>query len=85
MDPFLGGRLLLDLSEKWALSLRGDIGGFDVGSELTWNVTALLGYRLSETMTLGFGYRHLDIDYEDGDLVFDAQFSGPYLGLSIRF
>ena len=84
VDPFLGGRLRLDLSEKWLLSLRGDIGGFGVGSDLTWNVTTLLGYRLSETKTLGFGYRHLDIDYEDGDFSFDAQLSGPYFGLSIR-
>jgi hypothetical protein len=85
VDPFIGGRFRLDLSEKWAVSLRGDIGGFDVGSELSWNATALLGYRLSERTTAAFGYRHLDIDYEDGDFMFDAQFSGPYFGLSFRF
>ena len=85
VDPFVGGRFRLGLSEKWALSLRGDIGGFDVGSELTWNVAAVLGYRLSEKTTMVFGYRHLDIDYDEGNFVFDGQFSGPYLGMSFRF
>jgi len=85
VDPFIGGRFQLGLSERWSLSLRGDVGGFGVGSDLTWNVTALLGYRLSETTTLAIGYRHLDIDYANGNFEFDAQFSGPYLGLSFRF
>lgn len=84
-DPFIGGRFQLGLSERWLLSLRGDIGGFGVGSDLTWNVTALLGYRLSKRTTLAIGYRHLDIDYANGNFEFDAQFSGPYLGLSFRF
>ena len=65
--------------------LRGDIGGFDVGSKLTWDVRASLGYRLSERTTFLFGYRHLDINYEDGIFELDAQFYGPYLGLSFGF
>jgi hypothetical protein len=85
LDPFIGGRVGLDLSEKWFLSVRGDIGGFGVGSELIWDVTASLGYRLSKRATLAFGYRHLDVDYEDGRFEFDAQFSGPYVGLVLRF
>ena len=67
------------------MSLRGDIGGFGVGSQLTWDVTASVGYRMSDTATLLFGYRHLDVDYQDGRFKIDGQFSGPYLGLSFRF
>jgi hypothetical protein len=85
VDPIIGGRFHMGLSERWLLSLRGDIGGFGVGSDLTWNAWASLGYRLSERATLAFGYRHLAIDYSSGNLELDLEFSGPFLGMSFRF
>ena len=85
VDPIIGGRFHMGLSERWLLSLRGDIGGFGVGSELTWNASALLGYRLSERTTLAFGYRYLAIDYSSGNLELDLEFSGPFLGISFGF
>ena len=85
VDPIIGGRFHMGLSERWQLSLRGDIGGFGVGSDLSWNVSALLGYRLSERMTLAFGYRHLAIDLVSGNLELDLEFSGPFLGISFGF
>ena len=85
VDPIIGGRFHMGLSERWLLSLRGDIGGFGVGSDLTWNASALLGYRLSERTTLAFGYRHLAIEYGSGNLELDAEFSGPFLGVSFGF
>ncbi len=85
VDPIIGGRFHLGLSERWLLSLRGDIGGFGVGSDLTWNVAAHLGYRLSERTTLAFGYRHLAIDLASGNLELDLEFSGPFFGISFGF
>ena len=85
VDPIIGGRFHMSLSERWLLSLRGDIGGFGVGSDLTWNVAAHLGYRLSERTTLAFGYRHLDIDYDSGNRELDLEFFGPFLGISFGF
>ncbi len=85
VDPIIGGRFHMGLSERWLLSLRGDIGGFGVGSDLTWNASALLGYRLSERTTLAFGYRHLAIDYGSGNLDLDLEFSGPFFGISFGF
>jgi hypothetical protein len=31
------------------------------------------------------GYRHLSIDHESANLVFDVDLSGPLLGFSYRF
>jgi hypothetical protein len=84
IDPIVGGRMVWNLADDWLLTLRGDLGGFGIGSELTWNVAAAVGYRLSESTLLVVGYRHLDINYED-NVDFDAQFSGPYLGMSFSF
>jgi hypothetical protein len=44
---------------------------------------------MSKKLSLAFGYRHLDIDYEDGagtDLfVMDVALSGPIVGLNISW
>jgi opacity protein-like surface antigen len=91
VDPFIGGRFTLDLSEKWAAGVRFDFGGFDIGegSKLTWNLVAGLDYKLSESMSLKGGYRVFDIDWDTGSgtqqFGMDAQFRGPILGLSILF
>jgi hypothetical protein len=91
VDAIIGGRIQFDLTEKLAFSLRGDAGGFDIGSssDLVWNLVAALGYDLSDRTTLWLGYRHLDVDYDDGSGVgqfeYDVEMTGPIVGLAIRF
>ena len=91
LDPFVGIIFKADLSNKISLLLRGDIGGFGIGSasDFAWNVYTALGYDLSEKTTLWFGYRVLDIDYEDesgADLfAWDMATSGLVVGLAYRF
>ena len=38
LEPFVGGRFILALSNRVALTVRGDVGGFGVGSDLTWSL-----------------------------------------------
>jgi hypothetical protein len=45
VDPLIGSRIGLDLSDRWAIAGEADIGGFGVGSDFTWNVQAFVGYR----------------------------------------
>ncbi len=42
----------LDLNDKFSLSLRGDVGGFDVGSQFTYNAVGLVGYNISRVAGL---------------------------------
>lgn len=89
VDPFVGARLMLDLSERWEFILRGDVGGFGVGSEIAWNGSLLFQYRAWDWGGIVFGYRWLYTDYEDGSgrdkFKFDATISGPLVGLNITF
>jgi hypothetical protein len=91
IDPFVGVLFKADLSKKVSLVLRGDIGGFGIGSasDFVWNAYTALGYDFSKKTTLWFGYRVLDIDYEDGrdtDLfAWDMATSGFVVGLAYRF
>ena len=40
VDPLIGARWLWDFADKWKLIARGDIGGFGVGSDFTWQALA---------------------------------------------
>jgi hypothetical protein len=73
------------------VSLHGDVGGFGIGdaSELTWQVQAVVGFRLTRRLSLLLGYRVLDLDRTTGD---GAQKNGsattqqgPLAGLGIVF
>jgi hypothetical protein len=89
VDPVIVVRMKLPDSEKWLLQLRGDIGGFGIGSDLTWQVQAYGGYRFSHLLQVSAGYRILDIDYEAGAeqerFMYDVNTFGPVARLGFNF
>jgi hypothetical protein len=89
IDPFVGVRMRLDLSDKFSVSLRGDVGGFDVGSKFTYNAVGLVGYNISRVVSIWLGYRVLGVDYESGSglnkFKLDVNFYGPITGIIFRF
>lgn len=89
IDPVVGLRYEWPLGEKWTLVMRGDIGGFGVGSDFTWHATMFASWNLSRHASLLFGYRHLDVDYEDGSgpdrFLMDVGEGGPTAGFAWRF
>ena len=89
IDPLVGVHVFAPLSEKWWLGLRGDVGGFGIGSELTWQAYADIGFRASDLVSIILGYHALDMDYEGGSgLLYgnlDLMVSGPQLGVAFTF
>jgi hypothetical protein len=88
VEPLVGSRFGLDLSDHWTIAGEGNVGGFGVGSDLAWNVQAFLGYRttlLFRETTLAFGYRALSQDYDHNDFEWDVTMHGPILGAAVRF
>jgi len=83
-DPILGLRLRTK-SEKWHGSLRADIGGFGIGSELSWKSNLLVGYRFSELFTLYGGYQVYGLDYEKEDFSLNVTSAGFALGFGFEF
>jgi hypothetical protein len=87
-DPLLVVRMKLPDSGKWLLQLRGDIGGFGVGSDLTWQIQAYGGYRFSELFQVTAGYRALGIDYGKGAdkerFLYDVTAFGPVVQLGFN-
>ena len=88
-DPIIVTRLTTDFKEKWELQFRGDIGGFGIGSDLTWQLQGYVGYRFSDLFLLTAGYRVIYMDFESGQapraFVFDMHQFGPVIKFGFNF
>jgi hypothetical protein len=89
IDPYIGLRYQHPFAQKWSVILRTDVGGFGVGSDLAWNVAALLERDLSRRTSLILGAGYLDVDYEDGQgdelFVYDIKHTGLLLAFNFTF
>jgi hypothetical protein len=88
-DPFVGARYTADVANAWSVTLRADVGGFSVGADSAWQLVARADWHISDDLDLLFGYRILDVDYEDGEgqdrFLYDVQSSGPVIGFAWHF
>lgn len=85
VDPVVGLRAFLPLTEKFSLQAQADIGGFGAGSDLTWSALATANYVVTDRLSVSAGYKVLDVDYDRSGHVFDVRMSGPVLGMTWRF
>jgi len=88
-DPILITRLTYNINGEWLFQFRGDLGGFGVGSDFTWQLQGYAGYRFSELFQLSAGYRILSTDYETGDyedqFIFNVNEFGPVIRFGFNF
>jgi len=93
LDPMIGARLRYTVAPGHELQLRGDIGGFGVGSDFSWQAIGAYGFELGTYQGITFsgviGYRALYVDYVQGEgrqrYQFDMLQHGPVLGISAKF
>jgi hypothetical protein len=67
VDPLVGGRILANLSPKISVAIGGDVGGWNTGSLLDYQVAGVLGYKIKPKWTLQAGYRYLSVDYRNSN------------------
>jgi hypothetical protein len=88
VDPFIGARARLPLADRLGFTVQSDIGGFDVGSDLSWQVMGLIGYRLDLgglDSEIFMGYRALDQRYDRSGFTWDVTVHGPVFGMGLHF
>jgi len=90
VDPIVGVRLHLPLGEsRWSAGVRGDIGGFGIGSSFAYQIYPVVGYRASKLISLHAAYRLLNMDYDTGSgndyFRYDMSTFGPEFGLAFHF
>ena len=56
VDPFVGLRGRLDVTDNLYVFARGDVGGFGVGSDFVWNVNTGVGFDITEHFGVAAGY-----------------------------
>jgi hypothetical protein len=85
VDPFIVARIKSDPAKKFIYQLRGDIGGFGVGSDFAWQIQAYAGYRFSKLFQVTAGYRILGMDYEKGSGENRFKYDMDIFGAVVRF
>lgn len=89
VDPIVGARYTYQMNDRWALRFYGDIGGFGVASNFTWQGLGLIDFQPWKHVAILVGYRAIDTDYESGSgpnkFTYDVIVHGPVFGLDIRF
>jgi hypothetical protein len=88
-DPIVGTRLSFPLGKQFSFNVTGDIGGFNVGSDFTWQAFPYFDWRFAKWGSAQAGYRFLSTDYETGSglnrFKYDILSQGPQLGLTLHF
>jgi len=84
-DPVIGIRIIAPIAEHWSFVGYADIGGFGVGSDITYQAIAGVNWQVSEMFTAKAGYRYFYQDYENDGFVWDMASHGLYLGAGFRF
>jgi opacity protein-like surface antigen len=89
VDPVVGLLGEWPLTEHLQWDLRADIGGFNVGSKLAWQVMGVLRWKIRENMDVVASYRYMQVDFEDegssGLQTYDMVNTGPGIGMTFRF
>jgi hypothetical protein len=84
-EPVIGVRVLVQLTEAWTLVGYADIGGFGIGSDLTFQLLAGVNWQLFKVVSAKAGYRYFYQNYQNNGFVWDMTASGFYLGAGFRF
>ena len=92
VDPVLGLRLRHRFTPNQEMFVRGDIGGFGLGSQFAWQAVAAYSYAWQFTgykIAAVLGFRALGVNYSSGSGVdtfgINQVLYGPIIGASFRF
>ncbi len=73
----------------WHAQVYTEIGGFGAGSTIAWQIFPTVGVDVARWLSLDFGYRWIDTDYESGSgltfFKYDVLAQGPVVGFGFKF
>jgi hypothetical protein len=88
LDPMIGARASLGLTQKFGVGASGEIGGFGVGSELQYVAAANLIYNFTDWFAVSGGYKYWYFRYEDDNAPLSKlvqKIYGPLVGVQLKF
>lgn len=81
VEPLLGLRGDVRWPSGWWLRGEADVGGLD--GDRSRHALGAVGYRFSERVSVGAGWKVLDVDHRADGHVFDVRLEGPFLALTV--
>jgi len=85
VDPIIGLRGRVALNEKVSLGGFASIGGFGVGSDLSFDIFGGVEYAFSDRFSANAGFRYMSFDYDGNNADLDLEMYGPVVGITMRF
>lgn len=85
VDPVIGALGEWEMGKGWGFFLRGDIGGWGIGSELTYQVLYGFDWQFAKHWSLDFGYRMLGYDIKKDGVNLDMVMHGLIGGVGFSF
>jgi len=84
-DPVLGAYGSWALHNRWDFELKGDIGGFGVSSEATYQMMGGFRWGVGKSTSIPFGYRILGYQIKTGGVRMNTRMMGAFIGFDFRF
>ena len=85
VDPVIGTTAKVHVYKPFSLLFLGDVGGFGVGSHLTYQFFGGGEVQLTRNLNMNLGYRYLYTNYSEGGNTYKADMSGPQLTVGVNF
>jgi hypothetical protein len=89
VDPTIIARANYPIANKWNVMFRGNVGGFGIGSDFSWQIQLYGSYRFSKLFQISAGYRAIGLDYETGSgndrFLYDMVSFGPVVRFGFNF
>jgi len=84
-DPYVGLAARYNFCKPFYLIAKGDVGGFGVGSQFTWQGYGAVGCEITRRVYCEAGYRYLYVDYRNGGFLYDVATRGAQITLGVVF
>ncbi|MEM6675078.1 MAG: hypothetical protein AAF726_19670 [Planctomycetota bacterium] len=85
IDPVIGAQGTWQLSDTIVFRIRGDIGGFGLDSDFTYQGFGVFAWEFVPHWYATLGYRVLGWEFEDDGVRNDLRLSGGLLGVAAKF
>ncbi|MHA1989271.1 MAG: hypothetical protein ACW98D_21825, partial [Promethearchaeota archaeon] len=85
LDPFVGIRTQWNFARRWYLGIMLNYGGFNLGSDESYEAFGGLGFRFNKKHAVRAGFKAIDVDYDEDGFLFNVEQKGIYLAYFLFF
>lgn len=84
-SPILASRFRVPLGDRWGLAVYGDLGGFGITADISWQLMGTIQYDISDHWRALVGWRHFEAHQDKNGFDIDLALDGPFLTVGYRF